>query len=223
MGEYLRMGTDVAGLQQSPGLSDALRRAGKSAAVVTDRIAEIIVAGADSITEAAGWISRVVVMILIPVGFLNVFLRYVGRYTESQLVNNTWIEAQWYLYGIIFLLMFPYLLRHDGNVRVDFWYSGRSDRGKATIDLVGHIISLVPFVALAIWVSWKPVRESWKIWEQSPDPSGLPRAPIKALILVSFVLLAIQALSTVIRLVAFLTGREKRLALGAGEAPMRIE
>lgn len=35
--------------------------------------------------------------ILIPVGFLNVFLRYVGRYTETQLVNNTWIEAQRYL------------------------------------------------------------------------------------------------------------------------------
>lgn len=188
-----------------------------------DAVARNTVSVADAVTEACGWIARVLVAILIPVGFLNVFLRYVGRYTETQLVNNTWIEAQWYLYGVIFLLMFPYLLRHDGNVRVDFWYAERSDRVKAVIDLIGHMVGLVPFTALAIWVSWRPVRDSWSIWEQSPDPGGLPRAPLKALILVAFILLGIQALATLIRLVVFLTGREARLSLGEREAPMRIE
>lgn len=188
-----------------------------------DRTAEIVVRTADAMTEASGWIARLMVYILIPVGFLNVFLRYVGRYTEAQLVNNTWIEAQWYLYGVLFLLMFPYLLRHDGNVRVDFWYAERSARAKAVTDLVGHLVGLVPFTALAIWVSWKPVRESWRIWEQSPDPGGLPRAPLKAMILVAFILLGIQALATLIRLGAFLTGRERMLVLGEREAPMRIE
>lgn len=109
-------------------------RAGRSIASLAYRIAEIVVSAADAITDASGWVARVLVMILIPVGFLNVLLRYVGRYTEAQLVNNTWIEAQWYLYGLLFLLMFPYLLRHDGNVRVDFWYANRSDRTKARID-----------------------------------------------------------------------------------------
>lgn len=196
---------------------------GKSIAAVTDRTAELGVRFADSLTEGAGWMARFLVFILIPVGFLNVFLRYVGRYTEAQLVNNTWIEAQWYLYGLIFLLMFPYLLRHDGNVRVDFWYAERSPRAKAVIDLIGHLVSLVPFTGLAIWVSWKPVRDSWSIWEQSPDPGGLPRAPLKAMILVAFVLLGIQALATLVRLGAFLTGREKMLILGEREAPLRIE
>ena len=204
-------------------MSDGLVHAGQAVAKVTDRIAEWVVAAADAVTEASGWLARAIVFILIPVGFLNVFLRYVGRYVEAQLVNNTWIEAQWYLYGVLFLLMFPYLLRHDGNVRVDFWYAERSDRVKAVIDLVGHLVCLVPFTALAIWVSWKPVRESWSIWEQSPDPGGLPRAPLKAMILVAFILLGIQALATLIRLAAFLTGREARLTLGEREAPMRIE
>ena len=119
--------------------------------------------------------------------------------------------------------MFPYLLRHDGNVRVDFWYAERSDRAKAKIDLIGHLVSLVPFIALAIWVSWKPVRDSWKIWEQSPDPGGLPRAPLKAMILVAFVLLGMQAVASLIRIGAFLTGREEKLHLSEREAPMRIE
>ena len=204
-------------------MEGALAGVGKSITAVTDRTAELAVRAADALTEGAGWLARLLVLILIPVGFLNVFLRYVGRYTEAQLVNNTWIEAQWYLYGVLFLLMFPYLLRHDGNVRVDFWYAERSPRAKAVIDLIGHMVSLVPFTALAIWVSWKPVRESWSIWEQSPDPGGLARAPLKAMILVAFVLLGIQALATLVRLIAFLTGRERMLVMGEREAPMRIE
>ena len=98
---------------------DVLGRGAKSVVALADVIARVVVTVADGLTEAAGWLARVVGLVLIPVGFLNVFLRYVGRYTEAQLVNNTWIEAQWYLYGLVFLLMFPYLLRHDGNVRVE--------------------------------------------------------------------------------------------------------
>ena len=188
-----------------------------------DAVARTTVMVADAITESCGWIARVVVAILIPVGFLNVFLRYVGRYTETQLVNNTWIEAQWYLYGIIFLLMFPYLLRHDGNVRVDFWYAERSEKVKTRIDLVGHLVALAPFTTLAVWVSWKPVRDSWSIWEVSPDPGGLPRAPLKALILVAFLLLGLQTIATLIRLAARLTGREIGIRERRSDAPLRIE
>ena len=190
---------------------------------ISDSTAQIYLRVADGITEAAGWLSRALVLILIPVGFLNVFLRYVGQYVEAQLVNNTWIEAQWYLYGVIFLLMFPHLLLHDGNVRVDFWYAERSDRAKAWIDLVGHIVGLLPFTALALWVSWKPVRESLVYWEVSPDPGGLARGPIKLMILVAFVMLGLAALASLIRLVAFLTGRQAVLFKKDREAPMRIE
>ena len=188
-----------------------------------DAVARTAVRTADTVTEGCGWIARVLVAILIPVGFLNVFLRYVGRYTETQLVNNTWIEAQWYLYGLIFLLMFPYLLRHDGNVRVDFWYAERSEEVKTRIDLIGHLVALVPFVALAVWVSWKPVLDSWRIWEVSPDPGGLPRAPLKAMILVAFLLLGLQTIATLIRLGARLTGREIGIRERRSDAPMRIE
>ena len=188
-----------------------------------DAIARTVVMVADAITESCGWIARVLVAILIPVGFLNVFLRYVGRYTETQLVNNTWIEAQWYIYGILFLLMFPYLLRHDGNVRVDFWYAERSERAKTKIDLVGHLVALAPFVTLAVWVSYKPVLDSWRIWEVSPDPGGLPRAPLKALILVAFLLLGLQTIATLIRLMARLTGREIGIKERLADQPLRVE
>ncbi len=179
----------------------------------------------DWLTDSLGAVSRTLVLVLIPIGFLNVLLRYIGQFTHSQLVNNTWIEAQWYMYGIIFLLMFPYLLRHDLNVRVDFWYAERSDRAKAWIDLIGHLVGLIPFTLLSIWISWQPVTASWSIWEGSPDPNGLPRAPIKALILVAFVLLLLQAIATLIRIWALFWGHTDEFGevFERHEAPLRIE
>jgi TRAP-type mannitol/chloroaromatic compound transport system permease small subunit len=43
--------------------------------------------------------------------------------------------------------------------------------------------------------------------EGSPDRGGLPRYPIKTVILVAFLLLAFQGVAEVIRRIAFLRGR----------------
>jgi TRAP-type mannitol/chloroaromatic compound transport system permease small subunit len=45
------------------------------------------------------------------------------------------------------------------------------------------------------------IRSSWQIREVSPDPGGLPRYPLKAMILVCFVLLLVQAVAQLIRAV----------------------
>ena len=50
-----------------------------------------------------------------------------------------------------------------------------------------------------LWVSWTPVVRSWQVREVSPDPGGLPRWPIKALLLVCFGLLLLQGLAMVVR------------------------
>ena len=49
---------------------------------------------------------------------------------------------------------------------------------------------------------------SWSILEQSADAGGLPRYPIKAMILVGLVLLFLQALAEVIKPVAVLRGMD---------------
>ena len=57
-----------------------------------------------------------------------------------------------------------------------------------------------------LWVSWPAVRNSWSIRETSPDPGGLPRYPIKAVILIGFVLLVLQALSQIVKQVEIIRG-----------------
>jgi TRAP-type mannitol/chloroaromatic compound transport system permease small subunit len=60
---------------------------------------------------------------------------------------------------------------------------------------------------MVIFFSWDTVLASWQILETSPDPDGLPRYPIKSMIIVSFVLLIFQGISQVIKNLAILLGR----------------
>lgn len=168
----------------------------------------------DAISEVMGRAANYLVLLVIAVGFFNVAARYLGRFTGQRLSSNLWIELQWYIFSIIFFLMFPYVLKHNLNVRVDFYYGRWSDRRKATVDLVGTLVFLIPFCILGLYVTWNPVLRSWGLlpdgtwgaWEVSPDPNGLPRAPIKAMILIAFTTLLLQATAQLIRYIDILRG-----------------
>jgi TRAP-type mannitol/chloroaromatic compound transport system permease small subunit len=108
-------------------------------------------------------------------------------------------------------------VRHDAHVRVDVLYSRLEPRGRAWIDLVGTVVFLVPFCVLMLVVAWPAVRSSWALREMSPDPGGLPRYPIKALILVSFGLLLAQALGQIVKHVATIRG--ERASADRGPEP----
>jgi TRAP-type mannitol/chloroaromatic compound transport system permease small subunit len=142
------------------------------------------------------------------------------------------IELQWYLYSLVFLLSFAHILKHGINVRVDFWYGRQPPRRKMWIDLIGHLVALLPFCLLALAVTTNPVLLSWGrlpgggwgAWELSPDPNGLPRAPIKSMILLTFLSLLLQAMAETIRLVAMLRGVDLATAAATEyDMPRRIE
>lgn len=168
----------------------------------------------DALTEKAGILSDWIVILTIAVGFYNVIARYIGRFVGLKLSSNALIELQWYLFSLIFLLGFPYILKHNANVRVDFLYSNWSEQRRAWLDLLGTVLFLIPFCVLGIWVTFNPVLlswgrlpdGSWGQWEVSSDADGLPRAPIKTMIIVAFVLLLLQAISQTIKYLAIVSG-----------------
>ncbi|MGH7505782.1 MAG: TRAP transporter small permease subunit, partial [Longimicrobiales bacterium] len=85
------------------------------------------------------------------------------------------------------------------HVRVDVLYGQLSTRARAWIDLLGGVLLLVPFCIFVLWASLPSVLASWQTREVSADPGGLPRYPLKAMILVCFVLLLIQAISEIVK------------------------
>ena len=169
----------------------------------------------EKIGHGVGWLTLAMILI----GAYNAVVRYVGRSFGWSLSSNVYIELQWYLFSLVFLLGAAYTLRRGAHVRVDVIYGRLSPRGQAWIDLVGTILFLIPFCLFGLWVSWPSVRNSWATWEVSSDPGGLPRYPIKTVILVAFALLVLQGISEIIKKIAVLRGVELDEAASAGGAP----
>ena len=173
-----------------------------------------------------GGLSTLLVLITIIVGFYNVLARYVGRFVGLKLASNLYIEAQWYLYSLVFLLGFAYILKHDVNVRVDFLYTNWSPKTQAWVNLVGTLLFLIPFCIMGIYVTFDPVMRSWGLlpngtwgtWEVSPDPEGLPRAPLKSMIIVALGTLLLQALAQVIKYIAIIRGADEVVGELAADA-----
>lgn len=168
----------------------------------------------DRVVEVLGQWSHWLVILTVAVGFYNVAVRYIGRFVGLQLSSNALIELQWYLFSLIFLFGFAYILKHDQNVRVDFWYAHWSKRRKTWINLIGTVLFLIPFCIIGLYVTIDPVLVSWGrlpdgtwgSWEVSSDANGLPRAPIKTMVLVGLALLLMQAIAQVIKYAAILLG-----------------
>jgi TRAP-type mannitol/chloroaromatic compound transport system permease small subunit len=167
----------------------------------------------DAITERlSGFISLIVVLTILA-GFLNAALRYLGQNLQRTLISNELIQIQWYLFSLLFLIGFPYLLKHNVNVRVDFLYSKWGPRRRAWVDFLGTLFFLIPFCLLAIYVTINPVLASWGRlpdgtwgpWEVSSDAGGLPLAPLKTLIIIGFFGLLVQAIAQLIKYAAILT------------------
>jgi len=162
--------------------------------------------GIDRINEAVGRFSGWLILLMVLVGAYNAVVRYAGRSLGLNLSSNVYIELQWYLFSLVFLLGAGYALRHQAHVRVDVLSSRLSLRGRAWIDLLGTLLFLVPVCTVMLWISWPSVLNSWRILEGSPDPGGLPRYPIKSVLLLSFGLLLLQGVAEIIRSIATLRG-----------------
>jgi TRAP-type mannitol/chloroaromatic compound transport system permease small subunit len=161
----------------------------------------------DTLIEWIEILCLVLVSLLVLLGVYNVLARYIGRFVGTNLASNTLIEGQWYLFSVVFLLGFAVIMRRNQHVRVDFLYSKWSPRRRALVNLLGTLFMTIPFCILAIYIAWDPVVRSWGFmpngrripWEMSPDPGGLPRAPLKTMIIVGFSLLLVQAISDAIK------------------------
>lgn len=133
--------------------------------------------------------------------------------------SNAFLEMQWYLFGAVFMLGAAYTLRRNEHVRIDVLSARWSRRTRDWVDLLGHILFLVPFVGLMAWLSWPFFLSSWRSGEVSGAPGGLPLWPAKGLVFLGFALLSIQALSEIIKKAAALAGPPAADDVGPRDPP----
>ncbi len=152
----------------------------------------------DKVGLAASWL----VLIACVVSAGNALMRY-----GVSLSSKAWLEIQWYLFAGIVMLGAAHTLRVNEHVRVDVFYSRYGARARLWLDLAGAVLFLLPMAAIIGWLSWPLFVNSWQIGEVSGNAGGLLRWPVKALIPLGFLLLALQGISEVIKRAAALAGR----------------
>jgi TRAP-type mannitol/chloroaromatic compound transport system permease small subunit len=155
----------------------------------------------DGLNEHVGRLAYWLVLAAVLVSSGNAVSRY-----AFNMSSNAWLEIQWYLFAAIFLLCAGYTLRHNEHIRIDIISGRLSRRAQAWIDVLGTLFFLLPVVLYIFWASWPMVQDSYLRHEISADAGGLVRWPVKILIPIGFLLLALQGASELIKRIAFLAG-----------------
>ncbi len=144
-----------------------------------------------AIGRAAAWLTLFIVLLQ----FAVVLLRYLLG------MGSIWLsESILYAHGAMFTLAAAWVLRDNGHVRVDIFYSAAAPRTKAIVDLLGALLLLLPFVGVLAIFAMPYAARSWAILERSRETSGLPIVfLLKTLIPFFAILLGLQGIAQAIR------------------------
>ena len=116
--------------------------------------------------------------------------------------SNSWLELQWVLFSIVFLLCSPWTLLSNEHIRIDIVNNLLPKRVRDTIDVIGHAFFLLPLAFIMTVTGIPFFIRSYEINEQSGNAGGLPQWPTKSLVMIAFALLLIQGLSELIKRIA---------------------
>lgn len=120
--------------------------------------------------------------------------------------SNGLLEIQWYIFAAVFLLGAGYGFLRNSHVRIDFLSAHFSPRTRNWVDVVGIVAVLLPFCILMVVLSWPLFVQAYQMGEMSSNAGGLIRWPVYALVPAGFALLMVQAVSELIKRLAFLLG-----------------
>jgi TRAP-type mannitol/chloroaromatic compound transport system permease small subunit len=120
--------------------------------------------------------------------------------------SNAYLEVQWYLFAASFLLAAGYTLLNGEHVKIDVVSSRLSKRAQIGIDVFGFVAFLIPLCIAILYFSIPFVTKGYASGEMSSNAGGLIRWPVYAMLPLGFGLLLLQAVSELIKRVAFLMG-----------------
>lgn len=120
--------------------------------------------------------------------------------------SNSWLELQWVLFSVVFLLCSPWTLLDNEHIRIDIFNNMLPKPVRNMIDLIGHVFFLLPLSVVMIVTGVPFFQRSFEINEQSGNAGGLPQWPAKSLIMLGFALLFVQGISEIVKRIAIMRG-----------------
>lgn len=160
--------------------------------------------GIDAFNRLLGKIALVAIFLATIISAGNAVFRYLFNWS-----SNGMLEVQWYLFACVFLLAAGYTYLEDKHIRIDILSNRFSKRTKAIMEIIGITLFLFPAFSVLLYLTIEPAIISWKMWEMSPNPGGLPRAPIKALLPIGMFFLLLQGISELCKSIITLMSPEE--------------
>ncbi len=176
-----------------------------------------------TIDRATGWVGKWVAWLIVAAILISAGNAIVRKLFDTS--SNAWLELQWWLFGAVFLLCAAWTLSSNEHIRIDIINNHLSRSTRNIIELVGHLLFLMPMCLVLLYTSVPFFLRSWEQNEQSSNAGGLPLYPPKLLIALGFALLLLQAISELIKRVAIMRGdlEEEAPSVGGHKASAEAE
>jgi TRAP-type mannitol/chloroaromatic compound transport system permease small subunit len=157
--------------------------------------------GIDGFTRWTGKRLAWLILVAVVIATINAILR-----KAFDLSSNSWLELQWVLFSIVFLLCASWTLLDNEHIRIDIVSNLMSKRTRDVIDVIGHLFFLLPLTVVMIITGGPFFMRSYEVNEQSGNAGGLPQWPAKSLIIIGFAWLFMQGISELIKRIAVMRG-----------------
>jgi TRAP-type mannitol/chloroaromatic compound transport system permease small subunit len=158
-------------------------------------------AGVDATSHQIGRLIRWLVLGSVLISAGNAIIR-----KAFNISSNGFLEIQWYLFAGVFLLGAGFAFMQNAHVRIDFISTKLSKRTNTIIDIAGIVVFVIPLCLIMVRLSWPLFSTALATGEMSQNAGGLIRWPAYLLMPLGFGLLFIQALSELVKRIAFLRG-----------------
>ena len=157
--------------------------------------------GIDAFTKWTGKRLAWLILVAVVVSAVNAIIR-----KSFDMSSNSWLELQWVLFGVVFLLCSSWTLLDNEHIRIDIINNMLPKRVRDSIDVIGHVFFLMPLCVVMIITSVPFFVRSYRINEQSGNAGGLPQWPAKSLIMIGFAMLLVQGVSELVKRIAVMRG-----------------
>ena len=157
--------------------------------------------GIDAFTRWVGKRLAWLILVAVVVSALNAIVR-----KSFDTSSNSWLELQWVLFSIVFLLCSSWTLLDNEHIRIDIVNNMLPKQVRDSIDVIGHAFFLIPLTFVMIITGGPFFMRSVEINEQSGNAGGLPQWPAKSLIIIGFTMLLAQGISELIKRIAVMRG-----------------
>jgi TRAP-type mannitol/chloroaromatic compound transport system permease small subunit len=185
-----------------------------SSPVVEERIMKALLVLSRTIDRFNETIGKWIAWLVVAAALVSAGNAVIRKLLDTS--SNAWLELQWWLFGMVFLLCAPWTLSSNEHIRIDIVNNLFPRWLKNAVEVIGHAFFLLPVCLVMLYTAIPFFITSFLQNEQSANAGGLPLYPPKFLIPLGFALLLMQGISELIKRFAIIRGHVEGTAFGGG-------